>query len=51
VSRGRAGCAAVMMNAAMGRTNASWTQESWAVEVCSDRWIAGRLTATVVIGR
>lgn len=35
----------------MGSTNASWTQDSWAVDACSADWMAGRLTATVVTGK
>lgn len=35
----------------MGRTNASEIQESCEVDACRARWMAGRLTETLVTGR
>lgn len=41
----------VRISAAIGSTKASETQDSWDVEAPRARWMAGRLTDTVVTGR
>jgi hypothetical protein len=40
----------ILTAAAIGSTNASVTHCSWEVGACNARWIAGRLTDTVVTG-